>query len=322
MEAQPYDKNDHAAPEGNAPGLPEVPSDHAAEQPLTDPLPELPPPNQADMEIHHHTHHPADPGHGKRTWKGYFWEFVMLFLAVFLGFFAHYELEHKIEREREKRYIISMVKDLYMDTVNFSRFIRDGRETMGMIDSVLTLLNGPDPNSHARILYLMARKITHTISNYELVDRTYSALRYSGNLRLFRDHEVADNITSYYADIPTLQTQQHYIFNLLLHYIRDVNEVFEPTVFHEIYKTAGLTVTDTSDASSFRYLLRPPATGVSLNTDPESIRKLSSTLHYLYARILSTNSNVRNQQKGAATLMAFLIARYGLEKEMKVPDQP
>jgi hypothetical protein len=30
------------------------------------------------MEVHAHSH-----SHGKKNWKAYFWEFLMLFLAVF-----------------------------------------------------------------------------------------------------------------------------------------------------------------------------------------------------------------------------------------------
>ena len=56
-------------------------------------------PNQEteNMEVHHHAHHG-----GKKNWKSYFWEFLMLFLAVFCGFLAEYQLEHIFEREREK----------------------------------------------------------------------------------------------------------------------------------------------------------------------------------------------------------------------------
>jgi len=37
-------------------------------------------PNQTfeNMEIHHHAHHA-----GKKNWRSYLWEFLMLFLAVF-----------------------------------------------------------------------------------------------------------------------------------------------------------------------------------------------------------------------------------------------
>ena len=63
-------------------------------------------PQTEEMEVHHHTH----AGHGKKTWKDYFWEFLMLFLAVFCGFLAEYQLEHVVEHQREKEYIHSFIE--------------------------------------------------------------------------------------------------------------------------------------------------------------------------------------------------------------------
>ena len=50
------------------------------------------------MEVHAHTHT------ARKKWTHYFWEFLMLFLAVFCGFLAEYQLEHKIEKDREKQF--------------------------------------------------------------------------------------------------------------------------------------------------------------------------------------------------------------------------
>jgi hypothetical protein len=49
------------------------------------------------MEVHHHANH-GD----KKNWKSYFWEFLMLFLAVTLGFFVENQREHYIEHVRAK----------------------------------------------------------------------------------------------------------------------------------------------------------------------------------------------------------------------------
>ena len=51
------------------------------------------------MEVHAHSHTP------RKKWTHYFWEFLMLFLAVFCGFLAEYQLEHVIEQKREKQFI-------------------------------------------------------------------------------------------------------------------------------------------------------------------------------------------------------------------------
>jgi len=59
------------------------------------------------MEVHH----PHHVGH-KKKWHEYITEFVMLFAAVTLGFFAENVREHRIEKEREVQLMRSMVSDL------------------------------------------------------------------------------------------------------------------------------------------------------------------------------------------------------------------
>jgi len=74
------------------------------------------------MEVHHHpiaigSHSP------RKKWTHYFWEFLMLFLAVFCGFLAEYKLEHTIERNREKQFITTLIEDLKSDTAQLTEVI-------------------------------------------------------------------------------------------------------------------------------------------------------------------------------------------------------
>ena len=50
------------------------------------------------MEVHAHSHTPG------KKWTHYFWEFLMLFLAVFCGFLAENQREHYVEHKRAKDY--------------------------------------------------------------------------------------------------------------------------------------------------------------------------------------------------------------------------
>ena len=71
------------------------------------------------MEVHHH------PKVEKKNFKEYFLEFLMIFLAVTLGFFAE-NIREKISDERQVRqYIESMLRDLKSDTETYQplRFI-------------------------------------------------------------------------------------------------------------------------------------------------------------------------------------------------------
>ncbi|MEI7422250.1 MAG: hypothetical protein WCK18_09150 [Prolixibacteraceae bacterium] len=83
------------------------------------------------METHaHHLHHAP----GKKIWH-YFFEFLMLFFAVFCGFIAENWREQLQEHRREKEFIHSIVEDLKSDTLHSSKTklqlkknqIRDGQ---------------------------------------------------------------------------------------------------------------------------------------------------------------------------------------------------
>jgi hypothetical protein len=63
------------------------------------------------MEVHHH----PDLHHKKKNFKEYFLEFLMIFLAVTLGFFAENIREHLSDSAKEKEYIESLVQDLKLD---------------------------------------------------------------------------------------------------------------------------------------------------------------------------------------------------------------
>jgi hypothetical protein len=77
----------------------------------------IPPHEETEnMEVHKHPHHVTH----KKKWSEYFLEFLMLFLAVFLGFLAENYREHRVEKERGKQYVESFYQDLKTDTSRIS----------------------------------------------------------------------------------------------------------------------------------------------------------------------------------------------------------
>src|SRR5687768_11737141 len=130
------------------------------------------------MEVHAHTHTP------RKKWTHYFWEFLMLFLAVFCGFLAENYREHFIERQREKKYVRSLIADLKEDTASI-RFVIDFNVTQFQgLDTLTTLLNkeflGTDDEKQ---LYNLNRRHAGSLVIMVFNDRTMRQLLNSGNLR-------------------------------------------------------------------------------------------------------------------------------------------
>ena len=71
------------------------------------------------MEVHYH----PDLHHKPKKWKEYFLEFLMIFLAVTLGFFAENFREYRVEQEQEKHIIESLVQCLTSDTIQLESII-------------------------------------------------------------------------------------------------------------------------------------------------------------------------------------------------------
>ena len=71
------------------------------------------------MEVHKHPHHVTH----KKKWGEYLLEFLMLFLAVYLGFVAENIREHNVEKKNEKEMIAALYNDIKVDTTNLNIII-------------------------------------------------------------------------------------------------------------------------------------------------------------------------------------------------------
>jgi hypothetical protein len=151
------------------------------------------------MEVHQHTHTT------RRKWTHYFWEFLMLFLAVFCGFLAEYQLEHKIEKNREYQYMRGFIDDLTVDTGMLGFYVNFTSNMINGLDSLLENLYDTDnalKNTHT----LYRQSFNHIrIPTLNFSDHTSTQLRNSGSLRLIRNKATAHHITEYWDEIARLR---------------------------------------------------------------------------------------------------------------------
>ena len=146
------------------------------------------------MEVHHHSS--RTPGTRKK-WTHYFWEFLMLFLAVFCGFMAENQREHMVEHNREKQYMQSMLVDLAADTARFDRGIPLREARIKSIDTVFMFFNS---SQNAKIISgRLFKNLRRTSYDQNLIRNTITInqLKNAGAMRLIRNKMVTDSIAAY-----------------------------------------------------------------------------------------------------------------------------
>jgi hypothetical protein len=138
------------------------------------------------MEVHAHTHT------ARKKWTHYFWEFLMLFLAVFCGFLAEYKLEHMIEKQREKDYISLLIEDLQTDTTILHTEIPKLKQTVKGLDTLVAQTYAYiESKSDTRLLYYTYHHYCRNLNIPVLAKRAINQLKNSGNTRLIKNKEAA-----------------------------------------------------------------------------------------------------------------------------------
>lgn len=148
------------------------------------------------MEVHHHSHKP-------KNWKEYITEFIMLFTAVTLGFFAENQREHYIEGQREIQYMESLIEDLAKDKYDLSESKKYSITQTKYIDTAIAILSeGNWTPENIKTMYRVSLKVGGSRPT-TFIDRTSAQLR-SGGMRLIEDKKVATLITEYWQLIAQL----------------------------------------------------------------------------------------------------------------------
>ncbi len=155
------------------------------------------------MEVHHH------PNVEKKNFKEYFLEFLMIFLAVTMGFFAEQIRENFAQRSEEKEYVQSLYEDLSSDELNLPSLITWVQKDVDISDSLKHLLNNADLRTRANEAYVDLRLLIRQLGIKIFVsERTIAQLENAGQMRLIQNKMLTDSILDYYKKVETISTLQ------------------------------------------------------------------------------------------------------------------
>src|SRR5665213_1122823 len=133
-------------------------------------------------------HHPHHVTHKKKLGE-YTLEFIMLFLAVFLGFVAENIRETSVEHGREKEYARSLYDEFYADSIVFTNKVnaRLGKERD--CDYLYSYIKDSSLINLPKKFYPAYTTVFFLINSYtfEPKDGVLSQLKSSGSLRYFKD---------------------------------------------------------------------------------------------------------------------------------------
>ena len=249
-----------------------------------------------NMEVHHH----PDLHHKPKKWKEYFLEFLMIFLAVTMGFFAESLREHLSDNSKEKEYIESLVQDLKVDQQVLSKNIVTMQSGISMMDTMIAILDNPSLiSNNTGELYYLAR-LAPRLYPLPINDKTFEQLKNAGNFRLIKNIGTSNKIMSYYNKIPLVRLLESINETEFTQYKIVVAKIFNPEIF---INTEG-------DGSKIKTINGNPPLRT---TDNELLQELSIFAVYMHGTkkgILDTDEEIK---RAGAELIEYLQKEYHLE---------
>ena len=250
------------------------------------------------MEVHTHTHTE------RKKFTHYLWEFLMLFLAVTLGFFVENQREHYIERKRAAEYVQQLLFDLTKDTTRLNNDISYYKWRENTIDSLIVLLQQKE-NTYPAIQFYPKLRSMDTWRVPVGFSNTYDDLKTAGLLRYFTHHHIADKLKAYY--------QPYVVFffyeDELAQYVKEVCEPFLDNHFEGIYY-----VTESSGPNFSQVIYPVPEDKKVVIPDPVKKEMLNILVRMRFKKIgVATISDFCIQKKEEAIkLITILKEQYKL----------
>ncbi len=250
------------------------------------------------MEVHHH------PNVEKKNFKEYLLEFIMIFLAVTMGFFAESIRENLADHSKEKEYIQSMIADLKNDTSMLRDVIDINMRRVYGIDSLSSLLNKTLLTAEdEKQLYILNSRYASNVASMDWSDGTIRQLLTSGNLRLMSGQGVSDSIMNYYGPLKDLALGQA---EVLTESVK--REYFAA---EDIFDRSYIRVIMNNDSSFSRKPL--PETMRVLTTEKTVLKKYSQMVLTTQGLISNYLDMLFHMYKRADTLLLFLQDKYDIK---------
>ncbi|HEY4874212.1 MAG TPA: hypothetical protein VIH86_01440 [Puia sp.] len=162
------------------------------------------------MEVHHH----PNVHHKSKKFKEYFLEFLMIFLAVSMGFFAESIRENISNNEHAKLLTEQLVKDLKKDTTNLQHSINFEKIQKKKIDTLFFELQKPIGLANTKAIQQLVSD-SYAVILFHASTGAITAIEKELNIKQFANSELPVMLADYENKTSINKALDDLLFKLL-----------------------------------------------------------------------------------------------------------
>jgi hypothetical protein len=259
-----------------APAQPAIKSIDTAEPSsnIAEKIPDIPNEQQPAMEVYHH----PNLHHNPKKIKEYVLEFIMIFLAVTMGFFAENIRQNISDKWQVRHLCEQLVHDLKNDSIILDNNILRETGLAKKTDSLFSLLQQPATTLDSKKMQELIIAC-YNINLFQPSSGAMSAIKNELHLKQFANSDITLYISNYETDQALLKTIEQFHMANLKQYIQ------------------GFISTHFTPANAYSSLNNGPITGGELrNLAKNDLIQLSADLGFIKsynAELLGVSSELK-----------------------------
>jgi hypothetical protein len=253
------------------------------------------------MEVHHHSHNP-------KKWKEYLSEFLMLFAAVTLGFFAENLREHQIEKHREIQFLKNIHLDLERDIKEIDNVISFNVQKQQYGVDLAKLYESDISKDLPKFYFLVKTLALRTYFQHST--NGIEQLKNAGGLRLVEDDEIIQQLQMIEIRVANTKSLQESMDQTLTYFRMKTNAVLDAATVQEMNMNQKLKNTKTFNFRRFEV----PKSARPLHL--KSTDDINELVNLGIAPVNTTkyiNGQLTELRKECVQLNKLLIQKYGEE---------
>ena len=258
------------------------------------------------MEVHHH----PDIHHKRKKFREYFLEFLMIFLAVTMGFLAESLREHINDKAKGKEYMSSLVAELRYDTAEYNKVLNEILYIRPILDSLFI-----NVREASRFNYVLMGKWNTPVNEMHLLYMptlpTIQQLKSSGNLRLIQSKAVSTKMMEYETFVQgSMHSEEQSITGAMEKIFSMEDELCDESEFNEkTDKNMEDSAAQYSMKNGFYYNMR------LMVKDPVTLNKMANGFINYKSRNWGYYTNTMHAKAIATELIKSIGEAYHLEHE-------
>lgn len=197
----------------------------------------------AHAQVDDHTNLPPK----SKKWKTYFIEFLMIFLAVTMGFIAENIREYFSERKIAHQHLEAYRSDLLEHQKLYTENIEGLTRGIPLYDSIVTILYSQNENTE---LVTLSRLMFEGQKNMivEINTPTYDQLINSGSMRFIENIDIKVGIANYKNQIDHLSNYNNRIISTINNQMGELGKIVD---LHDFWNTKKNAVNYTPEMQAF-----------------------------------------------------------------------